>query len=205
MNWGPWQFGTTELIAMLQLLTMLLIAWWAKDSVQKWITQRNTLRKAEVAEEVLALLYEAEEVFKTIRNPLEYVPEDELSLPAKDRAFANKKRRYQRVEEQKDFFTRMYKILPVSKTLFPPPVGDNIRKVIVLRNQFLNAADTMYDYELDEIQHTRLDNDEIKRRTEKSKELRCIIFGKFDEDDKMHKTLIDLRDLTEKELQNYLE
>ncbi len=80
MSFGPWQFGTTEVIALLQTGTVLLVAWWAKETAELWIKKRATLRKAEVAEKCLELIYEADDVFKNIRYVGAPISVENLSL-----------------------------------------------------------------------------------------------------------------------------
>ncbi len=184
MSFGPWQFGTTELIAIVQVVVVFCAAWWAKDTAQSWFKKRATIRKAETAEKCMVLMYEAEEVFRYIRLA-GGVPFDVLKLKDREKAEGLYQHGMDRVNHHAEYFQRVLAHLPITKAFLGKDIHDGLKVILLIRNDITYALYDRYNLSLEEASagspEERLAQDNDKRA--RANEYRRIIYGNFDEND----------------------
>ncbi len=182
MAFGPWQFGTTEAIAIAQIAAVLLIAWWAKETAEHWIKKRAALRKAEVAEKTLALMYEADDVFRSIRSRLQSVPYEELNLEGREKIDAEYKRGLSRIQHFEPFFKRVIAHLPITKALLGDKIDNELAEILRLRNEYFSALDSRRDWGPE----IGVEGSHLDARRENLNKLRRVLYGSSDEDDEFY-------------------
>ncbi len=189
MTFGPWQFGTTELIAVVQIVVVICIAFLAREGVKNWNKKRATLRTAEVAEKCLALMYEAEDVFRYIRFADASIPFEDLKLQGRKKADALYQHGMDRVTKYAGYFERVQAHLPITKALLGEAIFNGLRDVLLIRNDITYALQDRHELSLEEPStgspEERLAQDNDKRA--RANEYRRIIFGNFDENDEVYK------------------
>ncbi|PHS27833.1 MAG: hypothetical protein COA84_03475 [Robiginitomaculum sp.] len=182
MTFGPWQFGTTEVIALIQTGAALCIAWWARGSVKEWIKQRATIRKSEVAEKTLALMYEADDVFKDIRSGLYFVPEGESQPTGAVKAKADCERGLDRIQKHYKFFGKVYSHFAITKALLGNNIYAQFKTVLRLRQEIYAAYVARQNY----VVANEDEGTDPAKNLQHRYELWDIIYGASDDKDKFY-------------------
>lgn len=115
----------------------------ARQEVSRIWIERSAIRKAEVAEEALSNLYEAQDVFKTLRNPFSRSPIEDLKEPVQLRVA---RITYSRLDTERAFFEKARAIAPKVRALFGPAAYDHYKTIFDVRNKIANAAQNYVDF-----------------------------------------------------------
>jgi len=189
MSFGPWQFGMTEAIAIGQTGAALLIAWWARGSVREWLKKRAAIRKVEVAEKCLALMYEAEDAFRYIRFSGGSIPYAELKLKVNEQADAEFQRGMDRIKVYDNYFEKVTSQLPITKAFVGEDIYNGLREILLIRNAIMYALEDRRELSREEPSTGSLEDrrkqDDGKRA--RANECRRVIYGNFDENDAIYK------------------
>jgi len=94
--------GISSLAQFVMATAVSVGVWIAYRQLESWRRERQTIRKSEVAEEMIFIVSNIEDAFKNIRNPFDRIPVDK----ADDKKFVYK-RRYQRITDANELFQRL--------------------------------------------------------------------------------------------------
>lgn len=120
----PWAFGWTQLLTIFGLIITVIIASSGFRSFERWRTEKLEERRIDVALEALGLAHEAKYVFESIRSPMSqsyeskdmqrWQGETDEQYQAREPFFAI----LARIDRNKDFFERLFKLQPRFMALF---------------------------------------------------------------------------------------
>jgi hypothetical protein len=94
--------GISSLAQLVMALAVSVGVWVAYRQLEGWRKERQTIRKSEVAEEMIFIVSNIEDAFKNIRNPFDSIPVDKVD----DKKFVYE-RRYQRITDANELFQRL--------------------------------------------------------------------------------------------------
>ena len=94
--------GISSIAQLVMAFAVSVGVWVAYRQLEGWRKERQTIRKSEVAEEMIFIVSNIEDAFKNIRNPMDSIPEDK----AGDKKFVYE-RRYQRITDANELFQRL--------------------------------------------------------------------------------------------------
>ncbi len=117
-----WAFGWAEIFAILNLLLLGSATLFAIRTVSRIRKERHTTRQAEVAEEVLALTYEGQRVFGSIRNMMT-AGDDVLKF------YMN------RIDQHDKYFDQLIAVIPRCKAFLGKELVDEVEYLLKLRNK----------------------------------------------------------------------
>jgi len=124
MTSSVWDFGWTQVFTSLGFLITIGIAFFGFQNFDRWRREKIEERKLDIAIEALALAYEAKYVFQSIRSPMSFayeskdMPRSENESNDEYRARAPYYAILTRMERNKDFFERLFKLQPRFMALF---------------------------------------------------------------------------------------
>ena len=142
----PWQFGWSEIIALLNVLAVMGAAGFAVWGVRTWRQERVETRQAELAEEALALMYRAQEVFDYVRSPAGFVGEGSTRKRIEGETEDDAQERdarfvpIERFNNERAFFDRVISIRPSLKAVFGEDSTKPLDKVLDLRWRVIGAV-----------------------------------------------------------------
>jgi len=133
----------------------------------------KALRRSEVAEELIALAYNADDALREIRNPLDRIPAEK----AGDRVYGYQKR-YERIVKHNELF----KDLREAQIRYRAVIGDldvdeAVEELFKARNSVAIAIETLADYARDGDTHSE-DLDHVFN-------LKRMLFGSYSERDEL--------------------
>jgi hypothetical protein len=108
------------------------IAFFGFRSFNKWKREQIEGRRIDIALEALALAYEAESVFASIRGPMftsEWPELTDIEDPDRRRAAASYFGVLKRLEHHKDYFERVWKVQPRFMAVFGKDRADVFKRV----------------------------------------------------------------------------
>lgn len=125
-------------LEIINTVAIVIAAWIAIKGINDWRKQFQGKRKIELAEEVLALFYEAKDSIRAIRCPLSHQSEGTIreSKQAIDSAII-----YERYEKRQGIFNKLGSKRYQFKAMFGPEKDkpfEDLNKIII---DILNAAD----------------------------------------------------------------
>src|SRR5579862_323348 len=126
----PWAFGWTQLLTIIGFAITIIIAVGGFRTFNRWKREKLEERKIEIAFEALSIAYETKFIFETIRNPMTYSYEwDDMPQIAgeSDNDRSNRGTSYaifKRMERNKDFFERLWKLQPRFMAVFGSETED---------------------------------------------------------------------------------
>jgi hypothetical protein len=142
------------------------------DEVQ---ANARILKRAEVAEDLIALALNVEDAMKDIRNPIDSVPKD----MAGDARFGYQ-RRYDRVVKYNDLFRRLREAQIRERTIIgDAEVNEAVETLFDVRNEVAVSIELLADHS-DESPVSAEDRESRLR-------LRRVVFGSFSEKDEIGK------------------
>ena len=145
-----------------------------------WRDEARGRRRAQVAEDVFAAAHNAADVIRSLRSPMDSVPEEKI----KDRTYIYKRRHERMVERGEIFEALRHAQIRAKAVLRDDRVDAAIEKIFRVRMDFMFALQDAVDSVTDE---QDLDPDD----REFLQEQRKMIFGRFNENDELHVTLTD--------------
>ncbi|WP_227287016.1 MULTISPECIES: hypothetical protein [Paracoccaceae] len=155
--------------------------------------QRNTrlLKRAEVAEELIALALNVDDAMKDIRNPFDSIPKDKLH----DKKYGYQQR-YERVAKYNDLFKRLREAHIRERTIIGnEAVNEAVEALLKARNEVLVAIETLADYS---------DEPSIDASVrEHRRELRGKVYGSFSKSDDLGQRILAAVKLIEEELKPF--
>jgi hypothetical protein len=167
----PWAFGWTQLFGLVNAAAVCVgvgIAWWG---LQKWRVEQVGRRQCELAEEALALAFEAQDIFDYVRSPFGFVGEgasrqrsegeSEESRKVLDQQFVP----LERLNHQADYFRRVQNIRPRLQAIFGSNATAHLDEILKIRNEIVVAARMLSHYAADGLH----DADEARRRHQQTK------------------------------------
>lgn len=150
MTPDPWAFGLNHLMTLVGFAITAGIAYAGFKTFDKWKREKIEERRIDIALEALALAYEAAYIFEDIRNPGSFEGEwSELKIENLDRRSAAGPffAILSRIDKNKDYFDRVWKMQPRFMAAFGKDAGDifmNLHQaranVSVSANMLLRAA-----------------------------------------------------------------
>ncbi|MGL5164717.1 MAG: hypothetical protein ACRC9K_02375 [Afipia sp.] len=123
---NPWDFGWTQLLTITGLITTITIAIAGFRTFGKWKREKIEEKRIDIAIEALALCYESKFIFDHIRSPMAYAAEwkDMPKGPGESDDTAGQRGTFyatlKRIEANKDFFERAWKLQVKCTALFGP-------------------------------------------------------------------------------------
>lgn len=124
----PWAFGLNQLLTIMGFIMTLGIATAGFRSFAKWKREKIEERRIDIALEALALAYEANFIFDSIRSPMSFEGEwsemKGIDDPEKQRAAGPFFATLKRVEYHKDYFDRVWKMQPRFMAVFGKEAAD---------------------------------------------------------------------------------
>jgi hypothetical protein len=132
-----------------------LIARWG---INKWRQERVETRQIEIAEQVLALMYQAPEVLDAIRFPLSYENPQQINTEDRPWSFDLK-----RIAEQDAYFQRLIEIRSSFMAVFGKSRLAPLEEILRIRGDLRALAIQIWRIQ-DEKAHTYVDIDETKQK-----------------------------------------
>jgi len=121
---NPWAFGWTQLLTIIGFAITGSIAIFGFRSFNRWRREKLEEKRIEVALEAMAMAFESKYVFLAIRSPMSHPYEwkDMPKLEGETEREREKRGPYYailaRVDRNKDFFERLYKLQPRFLAMF---------------------------------------------------------------------------------------
>lgn len=152
----PWTFGWTQLLTIIGFVITLVIALGGLRTFKRWRREKLEERKIEIAFDALSIAYETKFVFEHIRSVMASSPEwsEMPQLPDDD---DNKRSRrgsfyavFKRIEQNKDFFERVWKLQPRFMAIFGPHVEAIFVKLHSARRDIEVAAQMLFQQALEQ-------------------------------------------------------
>lgn len=133
----PWAFGWTQLLTLIGFAITIGIAAGGFRTFKRWRREKIEERKLECAFDCLALAYESKYVFQNIRSPMSFGYEwaDMPATPGETEAERSSRGSFyatlKRIENNRDFFERLYKQQPVSMSV----LGTEVDEIFLLAHK----------------------------------------------------------------------
>lgn len=147
---SPWDFGWDQIIGIFNAAAVVFAALIGVWGVRNWREERVETRQTELAEEALALMYRAIEIFDYIRSPGSFSPEGTTRIPRdKDETPEQKEQRdydfipLERINSERDFFKKVIDIRPSFKAVYGEEKSAPLDKTLELRSKIILAARMM--------------------------------------------------------------
>ena len=126
---SPWEFGWTQLLTIIGFLITIVIAIGGFRTFGRWKKEKVEEKRIETAIEALALVYESKFIFEHIRSEMSYGYEWK-DMPESYGTGEQRNARgpfyaiLKRIEANKDFFERAWKLQAQCTALFGPEVEE---------------------------------------------------------------------------------
>ncbi|MBI1181122.1 MAG: hypothetical protein GC201_11230 [Alphaproteobacteria bacterium] len=179
-----WVCGV-DWVAIASLLNAAAIvgaAYLAKQSFEKWQVQRIATRESEVAEEALSLAYEGEEVFRSIRSPMQRVSIDESGN------IDTLKNYIERMNRNEEYFKRLFEILPRIRAVLGEECYIAVRVFVEVRGDILGSLEMYAD-----LGESGKSDKLSQNEKDLLKKCRADIWQTYNKDDPLWKRTIDAR------------
>lgn len=187
-----WTFGWGEIAAFANAGAVVVAALVGGWGVKRWRTERVETRQAELAEEALALMYRAPEVFNHIRSTGSFFKEggtrsreegeSEEEARAQDRYFVP----FERINSHREYFERVIDIRPSIKAIFGKDNAAPLDKVLKIRSDISRAAWMMSMLERRGPFGT---DEQMEKHLDQIEEYQNIIWNTYDESDQINSEL----------------
>lgn len=182
-----WIGNVTEWLGDLGIFLGVLIAWRQLNS---WRREQSMRRKSEVAEELIALAFNADDALKDMRNPMSSVPADK----AGNRQYYFEQR-YKTVAKYNDLFRSLRDAQIRLRTVTGNEAADKAVDVLFqARARVATAIEMLADYERDNLSPLSDDEKNDKRA------LRKELYGSFGSRDEFGQEILTAIEIIEKEL-----
>jgi hypothetical protein len=122
----PWAFGWTQLLTLIGFAITIIIAVGGFRTFNRWKREKLEERKIEIAFEALSIAYEVKFIFDSIRSPLtqSYEWDDMPRIAGETESDWSHRGSFyailMRMERNKDFFERVWKLQPRFMAVFGP-------------------------------------------------------------------------------------
>lgn len=142
----PWQFGWSQITALLNVLAVMGAAGFAVWGVRTWRQERIETRQSELAEEALVLMYRAQEVFDYVRSPGGFVGEGSTRgriVGETDEEARERDAKFvpiERLIHERAFFSRVIDIRPSFKAVFGEDSTKPLDVVLDLKGWVIGAV-----------------------------------------------------------------
>lgn len=153
-----WIFGWDQILAAVNSAAVIFAAGAGIWGVRTWRLERHDTRQAEIAEDLLALMYEGQSVIAHIRNPFSYAGEGSSrprpSVKESDKLAIERDGRYvpiERIERHASFFDRVIELKPLVRAYFGRGAVAHLDALLAARAKVLVAARA----EIREAEHER--------------------------------------------------
>ncbi len=130
MTPDPWMFGWTQVLTVVGFIITICIALGGFRTFGRWKREKLEEKKIEIAFEALSIAYETKFIFETIRSPMAS-PYEWADMPRiqaeSDDDWSQRGTFYatlKRIERNKDFFDRLWKLQPRFMAIFGPQTED---------------------------------------------------------------------------------
>lgn len=150
-------FGWAHLLTSIGLILSGSIAFFGFRTFERWKREMIEERRIEVAFETLALAYEAKYIFDHIRSPLSTSVEW-ADMPTRPGETAGDRSRrgafyaaFKRIEQNKEFFERVWKLQPRCMAVFGRGVEGAFMKLHKARRRIEVAAEMLADPTLNDV------------------------------------------------------
>jgi hypothetical protein len=188
----PWAFGWTQVLTIVGLVLTASIAGFGFRTFGRWKREKLEERKIEVAFDTLTIAYETKFVFQYIRGIMVHGYEW-ADMPKREGDSEDRRNRrgtfyasLKRIEQNKDFFDRVWQVQPKCMTVFGRQVEDTFLKLHQARRNIEVAAQMLAE----EIDDPILTNDQETRDLYKQLRRDLWDHGNFEADkDKVGKLL----------------
>jgi hypothetical protein len=165
----PWAFGSNQLLTLLGMAITLGIAGFGFRSFEKWKREKIEERRIDLALEALALAYETQFVFDSIRSPgsfeSEWAEMKGIDDPDRRRAAGPFYATLSRIDSNKDFFQRCWRLQPRFMAMFGKSEAQifaelhRARRLIEVSASMLMREAATQDYYKDEKFRAQLEAD----------------------------------------------
>jgi hypothetical protein len=174
----PWSFGWAQIIALVNTSAVFLGVGIAAWGLRKWRIEQIGKRQCELAEEALALSYEAQGVFDFIRSPIGFAGEgstrkrSEGETEAEQKVLDQEFVSIERINNQADFFSRVQKLRPRFKALFGTEATEPLDEILKVRGDVILAARMLSHYAVDNIHASREERADSRANREKQQDVK---------------------------------
>jgi hypothetical protein len=130
MSDHPWTFGWTQLLTIIGFIITIAIAFGGFRTFGRWKREKLEEKRIDTAIETLALVYESKFIFDHIRSPMSfgYEWQDMPAKPGDSEQLRNARAPFyailKRIEANRDFFDRAWKLQVRCTALFGPDVEE---------------------------------------------------------------------------------
>jgi hypothetical protein len=151
----PWAFGWTQILTMSGLALTALIAMFGFRTFGRWKREKLEERRIDVAFDALVIAYETKFIFGHIRNVMSYGYEW-ADMPVREGESEDKRQRrgsyyaiFKRIENNREFFDRVWKIQPRCMAVFGRHIESTFVKLHQARRS-IEVAAQMLSEEIDD-------------------------------------------------------
>lgn len=143
---GPWAFGWNQVLTILGLFLTGGVALGGFRSFNRWKREKLEERRIEIAFDALTVAYETKYIFQHIRSPMAHGYEwaDMPARPGDTDDRRNRRGSYfaslKRIEQNKEFFERVWHAQPRCMTVFGPMIESTFLKLHQARRHIEVAA-----------------------------------------------------------------
>ena len=142
-----WAFGLNHLLTIIGFIITLGLATAGFQSFSKWKREKIEERRIDIALEALALAYEADFIFESIRSPMSFEGEwsemKGVDDPERKRAAGPFFAILKRVEYHKDYFERAWKMQPRFMAVFGKDAAEIFTKLQQARRKIEVSAEML--------------------------------------------------------------
>jgi hypothetical protein len=144
MSPDPWAFGLNHVLTLVGFAITTAIAYAGFKTFDKWKREKIEEKRIEIALEALALAYEAGFVFEGIRSPMSFEGEwaemKGVDDPEMRRTAGPFFAILNRIDRNKDYFDRVWKMQPRFMAVFGKDAADVFRKMHQARTDVAVSA-----------------------------------------------------------------
>ena len=140
---NPWSFGWTQLFTIIGFIITVVISICGFRTFEVWKKEKIEEKRIGVAIDTLSLVYESKFIFDYIRNEMTFSYEwsdmpEEFKVDGKDGNSCSYYAILKRIESQKDFFERSWKVKVLCMAIF----GPDVERIFLLMHQSLREIQT---------------------------------------------------------------
>ena len=173
-SWPDWISAIASLVSA---IAVVVGAYLGLQQISVWRTQSLQQKRASLAEDILSLAHEIDDVMRLVRSPFESIP-----LEKKDDKYYILDARFSRLSERNEVFDKMRKTQVRAKFILrDTEVEKAIDKLFQARRNFNVALEMLALYARDPPQ-----SDESKDIYLQS---RRTLYGTFSDDDELHTSI----------------
>jgi hypothetical protein len=146
----PWAFGWTQVFAICGFIITIVIAVGGFRTFGRWKREKIEERRIDTALDALAVVYEAKYIFDNIRSPMSFGYEWESmpQLPGDSEQKRGQRGPFyaslKRIEANKDFFERLWKVQTRCIALFGTEVEETFLRLHKGRRKVEVSAGMLY-------------------------------------------------------------